>query len=52
MVMDGSEFGMVEDADAAMVDLQRLHPPLDPPHLDTDLTSTLPALGAPSPLLS
>jgi hypothetical protein len=41
MALDRADFGMVEDADVAMVGLQRLHPPHGNPHPHIDLPSAL-----------
>ena len=49
MALDGADFGMVEDADAALAALQRLHPPPGTPHPDCDLPDPLPPPGAPTP---
>jgi hypothetical protein len=51
MAMDGADFGMmVEDANAALAALQRLHPPPCNPHSDYDLHDLMPPPPARPPL--
>jgi hypothetical protein len=47
MALDGADFGMVEDAVAALASLQRLHPPPGTPHPDCDLPDPLPPPARP-----
>jgi hypothetical protein len=47
MAVDGADFGMVEDADAALIALQRLYTPLGSPYPKCDLLDPLPPPARP-----